>query len=147
MAAQVKFIKAHELAKLPARNNNHITCGDSGYDVYAVENKLIPKHSTTNVDIGLEIAYITPNYWIRVESRSGLFFKNGITAFNGVIDCPYRGKLGIALINNTNFDYTVMAGDRIAQLVLYKLETADISWSDTKELTDRGDKGFGSSGK
>jgi dUTP pyrophosphatase len=143
----IKFVKTHEDAKLPKRNNEEPLIGDTGYDIYSVEDVHILPHSTTIVPIGLDIGYIERGYWIRIESRSGMFFRNGITAFPGVIDCAYRGKLGAALINNTDVPYKVNKGDRIAQLVVYKLNEADISWVDTKDETNRGDKGFGSSGR
>ncbi len=143
----VSFLKTHEDARLPERNNKQQAVGDTGYDIYAIESVIVPANSTANVPVGLEIAYIEPGYWIRIESRSGMFFKYGITSFAGVIDCSYRGKLGVALINNTNTDYHVSKFDRIAQLVLYKLLEPSISWSTTKDITSRGDKGFGSSGR
>ena len=149
MNAEIKisFIKTHKDAKLPERNNKEPLTGDTGYDIYAVEDAIIPANGTMTVPIGLDIGYIEPGYWIRIESRSGLFFKHGITAFFGIIDCSYRGKLGAALINNTDKEYLVKAGDRIAQLVIYKLIEPTITWTDKKDETNRGDKGFGSSGR
>jgi dUTP pyrophosphatase len=144
---KIKFVKTHENARLPQRNNNEPLIGDTGYDIYAVEDVDIRPHSTITVPIGLDIGYIEKGYWIRIESRSGLFFKHGITAFPGVIDCSYRGKLGAALVNNTDTPYMVMKGDRIAQLVVYKLLEPLIEWAESKEETSRGDKGFGSSGR
>jgi dUTP pyrophosphatase len=144
---KIKFVKTHENARLPQRNNNEPLIGDTGYDIYAVEDVDIRPHSTITVPIGLDIGYIEKGYWIRIESRSGLFFKHGITAFPGVIDCSYRGKLGAALVNNTDTPYMVMKGDRIAQLVVYKLLEPSIEWAESKEETSRGDKGFGSSGR
>lgn len=144
---EIKFVKTHENARLPQRNNNEPLIGDTGYDIYAVEDVNIRPHSTITVPIGLDIGYIQKGYWIRIESRSGLFFKHGITAFPGVIDCSYRGKLGAALVNNTDTPYMVKAGDRIAQLVVYKLLEPTIGWAETKDETIRGDKGFGSSGR
>lgn len=144
---KIGFIKAHELARLPERNNKQQFTGDSGYDVYAVEDSIIPANSYNVVPIGLEIAYIEPGYWIRVESRSGIFFRNGITVFNGIVDNMFRGKLAIALLNNSNQDYEVKIGDRIAQLVIYKLIEPEIRWMDSKIETVRGEKGFGSSGR
>lgn len=70
------------------------------------------------------------------------FFANGLCVHN----C-YRGKLGAALINNSNYDYHVNKGDRIAQLVIYKLIEPEISWTQNKTETVRGVKGFGSSGR
>lgn len=144
---RICFVKAHEDARLPERNNKEPLVGDSGYDVYAVEDALIPANGKANVPIGLEIGYITPGYWIRVESRSGLFFKHGITSFCGILDNAYRGFLGISLINNTNIDYQVKKGDRISQLVIYKLIEPETCWVESKDITSRGDKGFGSSGR
>lgn len=144
---KISFVKTHEDARLPQRNNNEPFVGDTGYDIYAVEDVNIEPHSTKTVPIGLDIGYIEKGYWIRIESRSGMFFRNGITAFPGVIDCLYRGKLGAALINNTDIPYLVKSGDRIAQLVVYKLLEPIISWTEAKDETSRGDKGFGSSGR
>jgi len=144
---KICFVKTNEHAKLPERNNKDNLVGDTGYDIYAVEDVTIRAHSTITVPIGLDIGYIQPGYWIRIESRSGMFFRNGITAFPGVIDCSYRGKLGAALINNTDIEYQVNKGDRIAQLVVYKLIEPEICWVQDKNETIRGDKGFGSSGR
>jgi dUTP pyrophosphatase len=144
---KISFIKMHEDARLPVRNNKQLHTGDTGYDIYAIEDAFIPANSTANVPVGLEIGYIEPRYWIRIESRSGMFFKNGITAFPGVIDCSYRGRLGVALINNTESGYNVKKFDRIAQLVVYKLIEPEISWVESKDSTSRGENGFGSSGR
>lgn len=144
---KISFVATHPEAKLPERKHKESLIGDTGYDIYSVEDVEIEAHSTKIVQIGLDIGYIQPGYWIRIESRSGLFFKHGITAFPGVIDCSYRGKLGAALINNTDTAYTVKAGDRIAQLVVYKLIEPTIEWAKEKDQTVRGDKGFGSSGR
>lgn len=144
---RISFVKTHEDAKLPQRNNNEPLVGDTGYDIYAVEDATIAPHSTQMVPIGLDIGFIEPGYWIRIESRSGLYFKHGITAFFGIIDTAYRGKLGASLINNTDNCYTVKKGDRIAQLVIYKLIEPEISWAETKNQTSRGENGFGSSGR
>jgi dUTP pyrophosphatase len=144
----ISFIKTHPDAQLPKRNNDQLDgTGDTGYDVYAVEDAVIPAHSTGVVEVGLEIGYIEPGYWIRVESRSGLFFKYNITCFFGIIDNGYTGVLGISLINNGLHDYQVKKGDRIAQLVVYKLIEPKINWIEKKQETNRGQKGFGSSGR
>jgi dUTP pyrophosphatase len=144
---KICFVKTHENARLPQRNNNEPLVGDTGYDIYAVDEVRIDPHNTKTVPIGLDIGFIQRGYWIRIESRSGMFFRHGITAFPGVIDCSYRGKLGASLINNTDVPYIVRAGDRIAQLVVYKLIEPEVCWVETKDETVRGDKGFGSSGR
>jgi dUTP pyrophosphatase len=142
----IKFLKTHPDAVLPERNHKDNLTGDSGYDVTAVENTIIPAKGAAVVPVGLKLAYLPPGVWIRIESRSGLQFKHGLQAFNGIIDNQYRGDMGIRILNHSDKDYTVMKGDRVAQLVLYPLVTAETSWSESVHETERGEKGFGSSG-
>lgn len=155
---KIQFLKTHEEAVLPARNNNVFDgTGDSGYDLYAVKDLTIPASFNNNrnlikigsavVPVGLEVAYIEPGYWFRIEARSGLGFKHGIQPHFGIIDNQYRGDLGVKLYNLTNEDYQVRVGDKIAQMVIYKLIDAEMEFVDTKSETVRGDKGFGSSGR
>jgi len=144
MNESLSFIKTHELAKLPIKNN----ATDSGYDVFCVETKIVPALQSAIVDVGLKFAHIPSGYWIKVESRSGLGFKHGIMAHPGIIDNGYRGDAGIKLYNLTSRDYTVTAGDRIAQFVLYPLApNYFVNFSDTATESNRGESGFGSSGK
>ena len=144
MYESLSFIKTHELAKLPTKNNNT----DSGYDVFCVETKIVPALKSAVIDVGLKFAHIPPGYWIKVESRSGLGFKHGIMAHPGIIDNGYRGDAGIKLYNLTDKDYTVAVGDRIAQLVLYPLApNYSVQFTDIPTESNRGEAGFGSSGK
>lgn len=139
----IKFLKTHPDAVLPTKNNSN----DSGYDMTAVEDTVIPARGSAVVPVGLTLADLQHGYWIRIESRSGMAFKFGVTAFNGIIDNAYRGDLGVKLFNHTDVDYTVAKGNRVAQLVIYPLVNGEAVWSDTVTETVRGDKGFGSSGK
>lgn len=144
---EIKFVKTHIDAVLPAQNHSDPLCGDSGLDVTSVTDMVIPARGAAMVEVGLQLGYITPGYWIRVESRSGLQFKHGISAFNGIIDNPYRGNMGVRLVNNTDTDYYVKKGDRIAQFVVYSLVAATTEFIDVPTETSRGSKGFGSSGR
>lgn len=137
----LKFKKTNVDAKLPTKNNT----SDTGFDVYCVEDKVIPARGSAVVDVGLEFADITPGYWVKVEGRSGLGFKYGIAPHNGIIDSGYRGNAGIKLYNNTDTDYEIKNGDRIAQFVVYKNYAVVVEEGTTVE-SDRGAKGFGSSG-
>jgi dUTP pyrophosphatase len=139
--ATLKFKRVHQDAKLPTKNN----ASDTGYDVSAVEDKVIPARGSAVVDVGLNFAYITPGYWVKVEGRSGLGFKHGISPHPGIIDNEYRGNAGIKLYNNTDDDYHIQSGDRIAQFVVYKNYNTSIEEGEIED-TIRGDKGFGSSG-
>ena len=138
----LKFEKTHEAAKLPTKNHE----SDTGYDVYSIEDKLIPAGGSAVVGVGLKFAHIPEGYWIRVEARSGLGFKSGVSPHPGIIDNGYRGDAGIKLYNYSNTDYEVKAGDRIAQFVIYMNINMAVDWG-TVQQSDRSDKGFVSSGK
>ena len=138
----LKFEKTHESAKLPTKNHE----SDTGYDVYSIEDKTVPARSSAVVGVGLKFADIPEGYWIKVESRSGLGFKHGITAHPGIIDNGYRGDAGIKLYNLTDTEYQIKAGDRIAQFVVYMNIGMQVEWGAVQDSA-RGEKGFGSSGK
>jgi len=92
---------------------------------------------------------IPPGYEMQIRPRSGLALKHGITVLNspGTIDADYRGEIKVLLINHGREPFVISKGDRIAQMILAKYEV--ISWEATSQLntTDRGDGGYGSSGK
>ncbi|MDB3901009.1 dUTP diphosphatase [Flavobacteriaceae bacterium] len=85
---------------------------------------------------------------IQVRPRSGLALKKGITVLNspGTIDADYRGEIGVILINLSKEKFVISSGDRIAQLVVCKYEQPKIVLSSSLSETQRGDKGFGSTG-
>jgi deoxyuridine 5'-triphosphate nucleotidohydrolase len=138
----LKFEKTHDLAKLPTKNHE----SDTGYDLYSIEDKVIPARGSVIVGVGLKFAFIPEGYWIKVESRSGLGFKHGIFAHPGIIDNDYRGDAGVKLYNFTDNDYKIAVGDRIAQLAIYFNLTMPVEWGHVQNSA-RGAKGFGSSGK
>jgi len=138
----VKFKKTNDKAVIPSKNNE----SDTGLDVTSVEDKVIPARGSTVVDVGLKFAFIDLGFWVKVEGRSGLGFKHGIIPHPGIIDQGYRGDAGIKLYNNTDKDYEVKAGDRIAQFVVYTNHNVNVTEGDVVE-SERGEKGFGSSGK
>ena len=146
----VKFIKTHPAAQLPTANNSDAGTGDSGYDLVAVEDVSIPWHprhsGSAVVPVGLTLAYIEEGFWFRIEPRSGLGFKHSLQPHLGVIDNGYRGDLGVKLYNFGSESYDVKAGDRIAQFVIYPLIRPRCEWAEEIVQSDRGDKGFGSSG-
>ena len=88
------------------------------------------------------------SYEAQVRSRSGLALKKGITVLNspGTIDADYRGEIGVILINLSNENFNISTGDRIAQLVVSKYERVDWELSKSLDQTNRGDRGFGSTG-
>ena len=92
---------------------------------------------------------IPPGYEMQIRPRSGLALKHGITVLNspGTVDADYRGEIKVLLINHGQEPFQISKGDRIAQMVLAKHEV--ISWEVTSNLNpaDRGEGGYGSSGK
>ncbi len=88
-------------------------------------------------------------YEAQVRPRSGLAAKYGITVLNapGTIDADYRGEVGVILVNLSQNDFVINPGERIAQMVVARYER--VEWEEVKELgsTDRGEGGFGSTGK
>lgn len=140
----LSFLKTDENAKLPQKNNHT----DTGYDVFCVEDKIIPAKGSAVVGVGLKFANIPTGFWIKIEGRSGLGFKHGILPHPGIIDNGYRGDAGIKLYNLSDKDYEVKSGDRIAQFVLYPIAHAlTVEFVDELQESERGEKGFGSSGK
>lgn len=142
----IKFVKTHNDAILPRKAYPDPTFGDTGFDLFAVEDVVIPSRGSFVAPVGLKLAYITPGYWFRIEPRSGLGFKKNIQPHLGIIDNPYRGDMGIKLYNFGDFDVTINKGVAVAQFAIYKLITANVEFTEEVNQTDRGEKGFGSTG-
>lgn len=122
--------------------------GDAGMDLRAIGSLEIKPFERALVSTGIAIA-IPEGYAGFVQPRSGLAIKQGVTVLNtpGLIDSHYRGELKVALINlDPNNTFQVNPGDRIAQLVIQKVE--QVAWNVVSSLdeTERGEGGFGSSG-
>lgn len=146
LPVDIKFVKVHPLAVLPKYNHNDPYTGDSGLDVTAVEKVIVPPKGFAIAPVGLKLGYITPGYWFRVEGRSGVGFKRHIFPHFGIIDCQYRGELGIKLYNFGTEEQIFNPGDRVAQFIVYPLVQADVSFIEEATETKRGDKRLGSSG-
>jgi dUTP pyrophosphatase len=100
------------------------------------------------IPTGLSMS-LPPGYEAQVRPRSGLALKNGVTCLNspGTIDADYRGEVGVILINHGWEAFRIERGDRIAQMVIAPI--TQIDWMEQHELdeTERGESGFGSTGK
>lgn len=126
------------------------TEGAAGMDIRAAIDSviLVPKRGFVAVPTNLQVE-IPWGFEIQVRPRSGLAFKNGIGILNapGTIDEDYRGEIKVILFNFGNEDFEIKRGDRIAQLIIGKVYRANIEVADSLSDTDRGDGGFGSTGK
>ena len=124
--------------------------GDAGIDLVAREDvTLAPAGGRALVATGIAIA-LPEGYAGLVQPRSGLAFKHGVTVLNtpGLIDSGYRGELKVCLINHDPTEpFEVTRGERIAQLVVQPVEHVTFVEVDTLDDSERGDKGFGSSGR
>ena len=142
-SVKMEFVKTHKDAVLPNRAHE----SDSGYDLTSVETVTIPAKGSVVVPVGLTLGYLEPGWWFRIEPRSGLGFKKSLQPHLGIIDNGYRGDLGVKLYNFSGSDWELLAGSKIAQLVLYPHITANVSWVEEVTEADRGDAGFGSTDK
>ncbi len=128
---------------------SYSTSGSSGMDVRArLDSDVVLKsHARTLVPTGIFFE-IPEGYEIQVRPRSGLALMSGISVLNtpGTIDSDYRGELGIILINLSDEDFTIHDGDRIAQIVLSKVERIGFELIDELSDTERSSGGFGSTG-
>lgn len=126
------------------------TEGSAGLDIRAaVENEIIlEKGKAGLIPTNLSVE-IPKGYEIQVRPRSGLALKHGIGILNspGTIDSDYRGEIKIIMMNFSNEDFIIKRGERIAQLVLSKVYTADLIETEDLEISQRGSGGFGHTGK
>lgn len=129
-------------AKAPTRGSSLA----AGYDMYASEDVELKARTRALIPTGISIAVPEGTYG-RVAPRSGLAVKNGIDVGAGVIDADYRGEVRVLLFNNSDEDFKVNTGDRIAQLVLEKIVNPEVEVLDSLDDTTRGSGGFGSTGK
>ena len=147
---KIGFKKVHPDAKLPSYAHE----GDAGMDVYAVEDVVLQPFQATLVSTGL-VADIPIGYEIQVRPRSGLATK-GVTVWNspGTVDSGYRGEIGIIMMYVTPFNdetkiryFDIKKGDRIAQLVVAPVTPCEVVEVSAVGETDRGEGGFGSTGR
>lgn len=128
---------------LPTRQTNMA----AGFDLHATIDAEIKKGERLLIPTGIKIA-LPFGYEAQIRPRSGLALKHGITVLNtpGTVDADYRGELKVLLINLGQEDFIVNKGDRIAQMVIAKVETVEFKLVEELPESERGDKGYGSTG-
>ena len=155
-------VKLDEGAIMPTRAHPY----DAGLDLYTPVDVLIPatetlvedspfgfgslktmtKVGSATIDTGIHIE-IPEGYVGFLKSKSGLNVIHSLTADGGVIDAHYTGSIAVKLYNHTYKPYRFKAGDKIAQLVIVPCLLPELELVDSLEETDRGDAGFGSTGR
>ena len=137
--------KLDDAAILPSKGSKYA----AGLDLYAIKDYTIKPGETVMIGTGLAMA--PPNgTFIAIAARSGLATKQGLAPANklGIVDEDYRGEVKVALYNHSSETRTVKAGDRIAQAIVIPYFGIDfITEVDELPETERGDGGFGSTGK
>lgn len=143
---ELKIKKVRENAKIPTR----ATIGSAGMDLYACidEPITLKKGDKAVIPTGIAIGLDDPHYAAFIHSRSGLAIKHGIGLLNsvGVIDSDYRGEICVGVIKQTEGEYTIEPYERIAQMVIKRVELPEIVEVSALDETDRGAGGFGSTG-
>lgn len=134
-------IQLDKQALMPVRAHDT----DAGLDLLSPVDTVIPAHGAVTVDTGvhIELPAHTAGF---LKSKSGLNMKYGITS-EGVIDVGYTGSIAVKLYNHSGVDYTVRRGDKISQLVVVNIDTPDLVLVDKLADTERGNGGFGSTGR
>lgn len=128
----------------------YATTGSSGMDIRAFITSPIVMAPLDRVLIPTGLFLALPENWeAQIRPRSGLAIKQGITCLNtpGTIDADYRGEIKVILINLSKETHTIEDGERIAQIVFQQVEKAILQIVDSLEATQRGDGGFGHTGK
>jgi dUTP pyrophosphatase len=140
---QIRIKKLNDDAVMP----QYARPWDAGADLCSTEDFTLPANSRGLVPTGIAIEI--PNGFVGlVHPRSGLATK-GVTVMNapGTIDAGYRGEVKVILVNHTDQDYNIAKGDKIAQLVIQEVREAHFIWADELSNSERGNGGFGSTGK
>lgn len=143
---EVKIKKIKESAIIPTKGSER----SAGYDLYAcIDNPVsIKPHETAMIETGLSME-LPDNTFGAIFARSGLATKNGLAPANkvGVCDSDYRGEYIVALHNHSEDIQSVEPGERIAQLIVMPYVDVNFTEVDKLQYTERGNDGFGSTGK
>ena len=159
---KIKIKKIGKDSKIPIKQKE----GDAGFDAYICRFKGVSNEREKELfDCNEDEVYLSSlqrvlcmlgffteipkGYYGQVLPRSGLALWNGLTILNspGTIDADYRGDVGVILINHGTSNFIIKKGERIGQLVFAKFEQAEFELTEELSDTDRGDGGFGSTGK
>ncbi len=146
LSVYVEQTEAGKCLPLP----EYMSEGAAGMDLYAClqEETTLEKGKIKLISTGLKIALPT-GYEAQIRPRSGLALKYGISMANtpGTIDADYRGEIKVIMINHGDEDFIIKPGERIAQMVINKIEQIDWHPTDSLDQTVRGEGGFGHTGK
>jgi dUTP pyrophosphatase len=138
---KIKIKKLKENAKLPTYHHP----GDVGMDLYSMETVTIPPMGHYRFWHGFAMEF--PNGYAAIVKDKSSISKAGLTQMGGVFDAGYRGEYNTHLVNLGSEPYTVEVGDKVAQLVIFPVEIAELEETDTLSESARGEGMFGSTGR
>ncbi len=141
---KIRIRKIRDNAVIPHYEHD----GDAGMDLYAVEDSTLRPGERKLIPTGFQVE-IPVGYEMQIRPKSGLALKHGVTVLNtpGTVDSCYRGEVGVIVLNASDRDYEVKAGEKVAQAVIAKVEKAVIEEVEDLTETQRGSGGFGSTGR
>ncbi len=139
--AVLKVKKLRPDAVLPVRKRK----GDAGLDLYAVEGVVLKPGEWVAIPTGIAVE-IPEGHFGLIKDRSGLALKHALHCLAGVVDENYRGEIKVVMINLGKEEVKIEKGTRIAQLLIIPYLSVDIEEVEELSDTERGEKGFGSSG-
>ncbi len=138
---KVRVKKLNENTVIPSYAHG----GDAGFDLSSAYDYVIRSGKREIVKTGFSME-IPEGYFGNIKDRSSVTLKNGVHVLAGVVDSNYRGEVGIVMINLGEEDYEIRVGDRVAQMLLEKVERVEFEEASELEDSLRGTGGFGSSG-
>ncbi len=139
---KIKIQKINSEAIVP----NYAIKGDAGLDFYSVEDVILKPMERKAIKTGVKIE-IPEGYVGLIWDKSGLALNDGVKTMAGVVDSVYRGEVKTVLINLSNQDFEIKKGQKIAQMLIQKIEHPEIEIVEFLSESGRGEGGFGSTGK
>ena len=141
MKVKVKVKRLKEGVVLP----RYAHVGDAGMDLFSCEGCVVKVGERRLVSSGIAME-LPEGYFASIRGKSGLAYKKGICILGGVVEFGYRGEYGVIILNTSSEDFEVKAGDKIAQVVIAPVATAEVEEVEELNESVRGESGFGSTG-
>ena len=138
---KLKIQKISKDAVIPSRAKQ----GDAGMDIYSSVDEIVSLGDIKRISTGIKME-IPEGFVGLVWDKSGVAFNNGIKTMGGVIDSGYRGEIMIVMTNHSDKDFEIKKGQKIAQMLIQKIESPEIETVDSLNDTERGEGGFGHTG-
>lgn len=142
MSAPIRVKKLSDTATIPTRGSEVA----AGWDLYASQQTVVPARGKAIIATDIAIA-VPVGYYGRVAPRSGMAWKKHTDIGAGVIDADYRGPVGVVMFNHADEDLLIEVEDRVAQLVIEQISMAPLTEVESLDDTERGEGGYGSTGR